>query len=46
MTGVAKAKRQTSLKNLMLSKNLPVNNAEIESMSKGQIQRKIKELKK
>lgn len=46
MTGEAKAKRQSSLKNLLLSKNLPINNAEIETMSRAEIQRKINELKK
>ena len=46
MTGEAKSKRQSTLKNLLLSKNLPVDNAEIERMSRTEIQRKINELKK
>ena len=45
MTVIVKARIQNSLKNLLISKNIPVDNAEIESMSRKEMKRKIKELK-
>ncbi len=43
--GEAKSKRQNTYRNLCLKKGIPVDNTEIERMSRYELQRKINELR-
>jgi len=44
MTGEAKSQRQSILKNLMLKYDEPFKTWEIETMSRGELNRKIKQI--